>query len=868
LQVRTALLCVTQLCTALHAQDHPSPVCLPTAGASAHPVFPTPTVHLDTQHTTGLTYPGVGTHAVFGDFNGDGFPDIAATLVLGDALQSFISVCMNQGGGVFAEPAFYEAGRGCSAIDTADLNRDGALDLTTANSQGDSVSVLFGRGDGSFAHATNYAVGAFPRSVKAADVDGDGWPDLVALNCNTNDVSIMINQRDGSFAPGQRVFVSNVTQPLPDEPSLGPFLAVEDFNGDGAPDIAVPGTLGPMGRIAIFLNDRHGRFTALPSPPIVFSTDPYCVITADLNGDGVTDLAAVGDGSLELSVLIGRGDGTFQPAAAYNASPANSSTAMSVSAGDLDGDGYPDLAVGHVRDYGAIPILRNRGDGTFGPRELVASDRSSRFVGLADIRRSGRCDLAVLAPDYGRTPLKVLLNDGSGKLLTYVQSDTRQGIPVEGYWAAAAADIDGDGNLDLAITVTNRNYQVVICRGLGDGEFRYVSSLSFGPLGQSAGVGALLKDLDGDGRPDLVIADSAISNGGLPGTVWIVPNAGGFQWSQPIAYPLDTAQAFDLATADFNGDGTADLAFWSTDLYPAVPGSPVQRRIQVMLNRGDGTFTPPVAYPLGPYAWGDKGSLAVADLDQDGRPDLIGVAGAWPGPGAVVTFRNRGAGRFEHWQDAAVAASPQKVMAGDFDGDGFPDLAVMHAPGPSVIPMHPYLTVLYNDRRGGLSQPSEYADAAVLCGYTALTADFNRDGFPDIALDDESTRSVLVLFNHGDGAFERPVGYGVMSTALWTAALAAGDFDHSGRTGLLAVQDVNAVSFLPNLFCARCYANCDGSAVRPTLNAADFQCFLARFAARDPRVNCDLSLTAWGAPTLNVADFICYMSKFAAGCGP
>jgi hypothetical protein len=255
-----------------------------------------------------------------------------------------------------------------------------------------------------------------------------------------------------------------------------------------------------------------------------------------------------------------------------------------------------------------------------------------------------------------------------------------------------------------------------------------------------------------------------------------------------------------------------------------------------------------------------------ADLDHDGRPDLAGLVGALGEPGAVVLLHNRGDGTFEPWRSVPVGAMPEQVVAGDFNGDHAPDLAILHNHNVGSPPPldQPYLTILYNDGSGAFPTRSEYANQRLITAGSLAAADFDGDGRLDLAFPDYGAHTALVALNHGDGTFETPLPYGAAGDGhQWPAAVLAGDFDRDGRPDLLALQNERWISFLPNLSCGRCWANCDQSGAPPVLNAGDFVCFLSKFAAGDPSANCDQSTRA---PVLNVGDLLCFMQKFAAGC--
>src|SRR5262249_54656767 len=195
-------------------------------------------------------------------------------------------------------------------------------------------------------------------------------------------------------------------------------VATGDFNGDGRLDLAVAnhigvylakgGTYQPGGTVSVLLGNGDGSYQ--PPVPYAVAPDPLALVIGDFDGDGRTDLAVAGNQAEynglvpsdheTVSVLLGNGDGTFQPAVRY---PAGTS-AVSLVAGDFNGDGRPDLVFG-IDDYdangsfqsnSAIGVLIGNGDGTFRPAaKYVLGRHSLGAVVAGDFNGDGRLDVAV-----------------------------------------------------------------------------------------------------------------------------------------------------------------------------------------------------------------------------------------------------------------------------------------------------------------------------------------------------------------------------------------------------------------------------------------------------------------------------------------
>jgi hypothetical protein len=344
-----------------------------------------------------------------GDFNGDGNADLA---VANSTQAGVVSVLLGNGDGTFQPAVDHAVGTNPFSLAVEDFNGDGITDLAVANlgdgtTTAGSVGILLGNGDGTFQPQVTYAAGSNPGYVVVADFNGDGKADLaVASDVSAGSFCVLLGNGDGTFQA-----------PLTYSGFFPSSIAVGDFNGDGKADLAMSNTpsLGASGVVAVLLGNGNGTF----QPAVNYSNaanDPAFVAVADFNGDGKQDLAVGGSGG--VSILLGNGDGTFQSPANYATSTQPSSIAVS----DFNGDGKPDLALANddFATGGSVTVLLGNGDGTFQAPTNYTAGANPFSVAVADFNGNGKADIA--AANRGSNNVSVLMGTAFGPTKTSLAS--------------------------------------------------------------------------------------------------------------------------------------------------------------------------------------------------------------------------------------------------------------------------------------------------------------------------------------------------------------------------------------------------------------------------------------------------------------
>jgi hypothetical protein len=325
---------------------------------------------------------------------------------------------------------------------------------------------------------------------------------------------------------------------------------------------------------------------------------PQAVAAGDFTGDGTPDLVVANTGGATVSVVVGNGDGTFQPAV----DSATGYSPLSVAVGDFNGDGNMDVATANAGD---VSVLLGNGDGTFAAPTSIGLGSSPQSVAVGDFNGDGTLDLGVTSnvyyggyygyygwyPGYYAGQATVLVGNGDGSFAAPVTSWAGYGF----HTGAATGDFNGDGAQDFA--AANFDYwTATVFFGDGAGNLSGPSDASAGPYPWAVAAG----DLNADGRADLAVADRYAGEVSVllaNDTGWFAPAQGYAAGNQPTAVVLgdfnhDTRP--DIATADSAGDG-----------------------INVLRGRANGTFTPVENFDAGPGAFG----LAAGDFNGDGWLD-------------------------------------------------------------------------------------------------------------------------------------------------------------------------------------------------------------------------------------------------------
>ncbi len=600
----------------------------------------------------------VSQNIVTADFNRDGLPDLAVTQgAFQTSANPFPSgnvvVLLGNPDGTFGSPTPFPAGPVASSyLAAGDFNGDGVADLAlthTVSAGAGRVAVLPGKGDGSFGPAVDYAVGPSPYTLIAADFNADGKLDLATLDAyeSANRVWVLRGRGDGTFQPA----VSSASV------STEGHLAYADLNHDGKLDLIIPDRLAS----AMEVMAGNGDGTFQPGKEYLAATQPLSIGILPL-GDGNTSLITADNAGSGLFLFFVNNDGTVQSPELQMIG----SRPSAVATADLNGDRQPDIVITDA-DAGTVTVKLASGKARFSNPTVYPAGPQPGALAIADLNGDGKPD--VMAADLNG--LDVLLGQGGGTL------GAVNTVPAAGaLTSVTVADFNSDGRPDIA-AATPKGGGVALFLGNGNGTFQSVRTV---PLANAQA--AVSGDFNGDGKPDLIVANGVIDLA-TPGnlTVLLGKGDGSFQTSGSIALPGPLLFTTAPAVGDLNGDGKLDV------VLPIFDSG--QTKITVLLGKGDGTFQAPIVTESNTATT----MVAIADLDGDGKPDVL--LGSCCGRTEASYLLGNGDGTFQEELQFPSGPDPSGIAVADFNADGRPDLAIIGRV-EDTSPSRGTLTVLIN----------------------------------------------------------------------------------------------------------------------------------------------------------------------------
>ena len=753
-------------------------ICLPGGVAHAAPppisfvepsLLPTPATNDQYR-----TFAGVAK----GDFNGDGKLDVAALLTDHNNSNNYgeIEITLGNGDGTFRTPTILQIPHVANgnevdgvSILAKDFNGDGKLDLAITTNNG-LILVFPGHGDGTFGAPITTALPSNGGNLQTADLNGDGKPDLVTVlgadASNVYHIAVLLGNGDGSFH-------TPVVYPVEASPSDLALANVDNKNGI---DIVV-GTYDGHS-IDVLLNNGSGTFAPFRSSS-VGAKQITGLYVADFDGDGKLDVVAGGNSQVSSSgnyhsfsfvFMKGVGDGTFLSPSTTNDFPvAGISPQRALSENvtpDLNGDGIPDVVFA-IPLQNAITVGLGDGHGGFSLQTVAAAGATSvpgttidyssanSFV-FGQFTGHANPDIVVSGYDFSSGAGNLSLVRGNpakpGAFLAPSIYSTGDQVYNTGNtqgtdYSFALGDFLHNGKISLA-TLTYEPNGVLVIPGLGDGTFTDLLP----DFGNVSGIFS---------------AASGPSNGGFLN---------------------------GLNSADFNGDGLPDVIY---NTVGGVQGSAAP--LQVLSDgQGNGTFSGGVSVATG-SGFAANTASEIARFNPNTPPGYaVDVNETEAGAGALSVIHLRvydyGAGgnpnSFGLTQDINTGSSydVHGFAAGDFDGDGKPDL-IAHTVNPERLSF-------YKGNGDGTFQAPVQTSPGINYLFSSAVADLNGDGKLDLIFG--TYNAIYVLLGNGDGTFQQVQTYPIPGGGESMTGLAVADFNGDGHLDVAVAGSNDAVVFPGN----------------------------------------------------------------------
>ncbi|CAF4471177.1 unnamed protein product [Rotaria socialis] len=779
-------------------------------------------------------------------FNQDNSLDIAVANSGTDNVGIFLGI----GDGTFTKQYTYSTSLNSnpSSIITGDLDNDNHLDLLVTNSGTGSIGIFLGNGNGTFSQQTTFSINSefrptyiqfgnfdqdtqidvvvvvdpindeiyiflryanktfatttifdgtfqsFPCFVAVADFNEDNQSDIVIVNYETDEILLLSNY---FILPSVRQ-----TNYLVEQGSAPSSVIVYDFNNDSQPDLVTNNAAGDS--LLILFGNDNGTYDVKLSYSTGIGSFPERLCIGDLNNDKRMDIVIANYGSDSIGILIGENNGTFSNVITVAMAPG--SKPVPVSVGDFNNDTQLDIVVGNT-GLGGFTILHGHGDGNFtiGMTYAVQTVKQPLSIVVEDINKDKYLDLVIVGCTFGN--IGVFFGYGNGNF-------SEGTFYLVGSLACPTcivlSDLNNDTHLDFIITVFHGGY-IGVMFGYGNGTFQKLITY---PIDSTTSLYSIaLADLNKDDQLDVIVVDTAnevvvilyaYTNGSLQlerrhstgfrsnpyavttvqrknkteidivvtllGTGYVAVlteyDAAEFQ-NETRCLTGESSQSYSVTVGDFNGDRHLDIAVVNSGTDDLI----------IVFNSGNGTFERQIQYFIGFNAF--PAYVTTEHLNRDNYLDIVTVNWKYNSI-SVLMGQNNGIFSIPKMYSTGLGSYPMVAAIGDINNDNRSDIIIANSGVDSI-------GILFGYDYATFESYQNCSDNNTLRPEGIITADFNNDGYLDIAVTLFQSNSISILLGYGNGSFElmKTISTGLNSQPY---TLTAYDFNKDGSLDIAVVN--------------------------------------------------------------------------------
>ncbi|CAF1192554.1 unnamed protein product [Adineta ricciae] len=720
-------------------------------------------------------YPSFSPHMIIvGDFDGDTQLDIAVSNYI-----DRIAVLKGYGNGSFSIPTIHSTGNNSGPFGMAagDFNNDNQTNIAIANFLVNNILILIGYGMIPATSPKTYSTGnnSLPVQIVSGDFNNDTYLDLVTVNSGTSSISILLGYGNGSFH--EYVSYSSGYSGTPYA------LTASDIDNDGRLDILVGNS--KYETLGILYGYGNGTFETVVA---LFTGDLSalrCVLVENFNNDDYLDIAVADYGSSHISIFLAYGNRTFGNVTRY--SSVDASRTFSLACGDLNHDGYKDIA---AANYASDNIIIRWGsiDGTFTYSTTYSTGIGSvpYMLTVIDINNDNYLDIIVV--NSGTNNIGIFFGFANGSFSTQQIHPT--GSYSAPYWVYVA-DFNNDDILDLAVANSNAQ-SVIILLANEQGNFGSQTTCSTGINSQPCAI--LAGDFNKDNILDIAVANFGTSDVGIllghptkystnstftngitnPVPILLGDYYVGFR-NQKIYLTGSSSQPYAIDIGYFNNDTQIDM----------IVANSGNQNVGLLLGYGNGSFATEIVYPIGTGS--NPEVVIVEDFNKDNRSD-VAITNS-NDDSIIILLGNDNVNFTKLTYSTGQASNPSAFATSDLNEDAYIDLIVANQGTDSIGIFFGFDYISFTKQK-----PYETGDATG--PYAIVVHDFNNDDYLDIMCGLYNTNNVGVFLGYGNGTFGPMTTYGYVPAGRpWS--IAVGDLNRDGQLDVaVANWGANCVSVM------------------------------------------------------------------------